>query len=1046
MIRTYATGSGHTTYGVLDGEDRELVLEAVAGTHGLGERFPGPDGAARMSEHLRSELRALPGLHHPNLPDHYDVGFGPDIGLAYVVRDRVDAPFLSEFLRDAEAPTIHDVFVQLARAIDQLHAVGLVHGQLRASSIRVADNDGRPRPKILDVGVAQLSRFAMIEPSDSTAGIPVPDHRIDVYGLADAMVEALVDRPRAVEDDTRSWQKQAAALEPRIGPVLAELLGRMLDANAAHRPASLRTVVLELVRRSPSTVGTGSDPIHERKQLAAMLLERLPFVDRGEHVAALVRIADALLLPDGRERLVRTSVVRGAPGLGKRTLASELRRELQPLGIPMWSVSGWSEHLGLAAFSPTVLQIASGLPSELIDDHAPLIAAARSRGGSPPDPSRLVEFFVAAARARPFVLHLGDFGRGSDPHRQVFEQLTRAVAHYDAPLMVLVTTTTHPRLGRVVDRLRKEGLAELRVLRPFEPGTSRTLLRGLFGDGAVVQPLTAKLEELAAGHPLGIRETLRLLLEEGVLAREGTEWILHASKLDAAGLHDALALHTKDRIDRIGVAAWEIVASLHLIADPILRDNLGKLVELRRDRFDRVLERLEGEGVVTVAAGTEGVEISLAHRAAHEAVRRRYETSLDETRADLAARIGELETQEPRLLFLQGRLLDEASSDLEHVDTVRALAVALCDSGQVSLGAGLLDRVIDRRRSRGGLAGAPELLRAILDLLELAPGALEETADESAHYHAGILLAQLLGNPRAEATLLLGLADRFVNTSGEDVGHTLRLTDRATRAAARAHDRILELRAMSRRAEMLMSVGRMEEAERDTETSMELLDTEGRNDDDAVQIIGIRIRCLTFAGRFDEALELHRRAQPLAAQVSIARRQSYLSGAALLGSSTDPERFIPELAQAVEDIRDAGSDRLLRTPLHNLGDLHVRAGHFQEAIDVFEEALALTTLLGAEYDTFLNRGYLGYAMARHGDVDTGARLVASARDGMYAMVGEHFGYHQLRVLAAEIEHLKGNTTEARATLEELAAELESSQWTGLASWARAALERIDATC
>lgn len=1041
---TYAQGPSGTTYGVVDGDGQELVLEAVAGTHGLGDRFPGPDGAARMSDHLRSELRALPNLHHTNLPDHHDVGFSPSLGLAYVVRDRVESPYLAEFFEAQPEPAaIQDVFLQLARVIDQLHAVGLVHGQIRASSIRVAEEEGRPCPKVLDVGVAQLTRFALIEPTDSTSGLPVPDHRIDVYGLADATVEALLGRKRGVDDDTISWQQQARELEPRIGPVLAGLLARMLEPDTTKRPPTLRAVVLELLRRSPTQSGTGTDAAEDRKQLAALLLERVPFVDGGGHLGDLLELADELLVADDRRTLMRTIVVHGAPGLGKRTLAAEFRRGLQMRGLPMWTVAGGGDNQGLTAFGPTVLQIASGLPEEDLAAHESLVQEARSRLPAATDPSRLVEFFIAAAKARPYVLHLSEFGRTPDASRQLLDQLTRAIVHYDAPMLTLVTATPSPRLTRVIDRLRQEDLAELRTLRPLEAFAIRKLLRGLFGDSPVVEPLVARLRELAAGHPLAIRETLRLLMEEGVLDREGTDWMLHGSKVDAAGLHDALAQHTAERIDRIGVAAWEVVASLHLVDEPISRSDLGGLVELRKDRFDRVLERLEGEGVIIVASDGEGSEIGLAHRAAHEAVESRYESSLDETRIDLAERITELGTDDPRMAYLCGRLLDEAATGLEHIDRVRLLALQLCERGQPALGAALLDRIIHRRRERGGLDGAPTILESILDLLRTAPGALEDPGEEMAHYHAGVLLAQLLASHRSEATLLLGLADRFVNTRGDDQDHVLRLLGRAARAASRAHDQTLELRILSRRAELLCGYGRIEEADRDSEAAMALLEIEGRSDSDAVKVMGVRIRTLTFAGRFDEARALHVEAKPVAARIPVVQRQSYLSGTATLGSSTDPTPFIEEHQQAVTELREIGSARALRTPLHNLGDLQLRAGHFALAVEAFEEALALGTLMGSEFDINLNRGYLGYAMARNGDVDTGGRLVAAARDGMYAEVGEHFGYHQMRVLDAEIQHMQGHTVLARQALEELIAELEASQWSGLASWARVALERIE---
>jgi tetratricopeptide (TPR) repeat protein len=526
--------------------------------------------------------------------------------------------------------------------------------------------------------------------------------------------------------------------------------------------------------------------------------------------------------------------------------------------------------------------------------------------------------------------------------------------------------------------------------------------------------------------------------------REGGEWVLRDSRPAAETLHDTLAERTEARIDAIGVAAWELAATLHLVGESVQQSALAELADLRRGRFDRILERLEAEGLITRMAAGGSTEVALAHRSVHEAVQRRYKASLDETRMDLAARIEELETDEPRLLFLRGKLLDEASSDLESVETLEQLYDRLCELGQARLGASLLDRVIRRRRAHGGLEGAGRLLKTILMLRQRAGGALEDSREERAHYEAGVLLAQLLGDHWAEALLCLGLADRFVGDTGEDVESELRWLERAATAVALVRDRRLELRIANRRAEILVTIGQIDEAKQQSAKAMEILDMDDRADVDVSDIIGVRIRCLTFAGELDEARRLHEIGKPLAARVPVVQRQGYLSGISLLASTTEPEDAIPELVTGIEELRQAGAARLLRTPVHNLGDLYVTSGRPAEAAECFREALGLAVLHGVDYDMELNRGFLGYALARLGEVDAGAALLREAKEKMYALVGEHFGSHQLRILSSEVAYLLGHTARARQELEEAAAEFSAEEQQSLARLARSALGRIEA--
>src|SRR5699024_8605531 len=104
---------------------------------------------------------------------------------------------------------------------------------------------------------------------------------------------------------------------------------------------------------------------------------------------------------------------------------------------------------------------------------------------------------------------------------------------------------------------------------------------------------------------------------------------------------------------------------------------------------------------------------------------------------------------------------------------------------------------------------------------------------------------------------------------------------------------------------------------------------------------------------------------------------AYLS---VLGN--EPERAVPETRTAIEELRAVNITRMLVSPLHNIGDLLLRGGHLEEAADAFREALRLAGLHGHAYHINLNAGFLGYTLARLGQVEEGAAMLSDARRGL----------------------------------------------------------------
>ncbi len=1096
-------------------EDRVVALKLIRRDSAAGARLGPPDSSHAQDSRLqgrrtvtrsfgsgsggsdnraaafKEEFRILTQLHHPNLATVHDFGRCADTDSFYFTQELVRGDELGGHLQGATREQIVEQFLQLARALDYIHALGLVHGDIKPSNVLVTrgEGDAAPQAKLIDFGLARMLR-------EPTASIPVPeneddesitvlgtpgfsapekirgqltDARSDVYSLA-ATIYAAIRGQRAFPGKSfrealrtqRDWRPEfAGALLQQAGPVVAELIGRMLEPDPTRRPQSARAIVLELLRREASQIRDRAHTEQDRREFARVLVEQLPFVDRAHYSELLLdKAADVLRASDPTDpasssssanrlkgRPVRTVLVKAPEGMGKQRLLAELRREVQ-LGDGVFvEGSCWTNDTSpVGAFASVIVQIATALGdrSKVVHGYSELVRSARRRTLSESAADQITEFLVAAARERPYVLHISNLSRGQEATRAAFEQLCRAVDHAEAPLLLCGTTEPHSKVSSLLHALSRDQVAEVWSLRPFSEKEMQVVLQGVLGDTPVLAELAGMLDKLTGGHPLSFRETLRVLIEESILVRDADSWALRGASTAAEELHKTLAQRSESRLDGLGVSGWEIASILYLLEAPIEEHQLAQLSDLRTERFTRTLDRLEGEGLITRSASSGSSIIQLAHESVREAVRGRYEDSLDETRLDLAARIEEFANPEPNFVYLRARLIDDASEGLESADALEQAVDRLLDAQQPQLAAQVLERLVGRLRRYGRTAALQRLLRAQMKLLHHAAGALDDPRREAAHYEAGILVAELLGDFGAQAQFWLGLVDRYAGMANLDMELTLERLEKATIAAKLACDRVLELRIANRRTEVLLGAGEVEKASRWSRLAMEIVDLEDASATDKCHVIGVRLRCLSLSGQIGEGRRLHDMGRPIAAQVPVLQRQGYLSGIAYLAVlGGDPERAIAEIEASVQEIRDANLPRLLLTPLHNLGDLRLRNEDFELAEEAFREALRLAVTYGHDYHVHLNRGFLGYVLARRGNPEDGAALLVEARAGMLSVQGEHVAQQQLRLLDAEVAHMLGDSARARRELEELLADFHATNELSLAHWAQEALARIE---
>jgi serine/threonine-protein kinase len=235
-----STGSGDVLLARQPGLGRRVLVRTLRreslSNPGLVERF-------------RREARMAARVSHPNVQQVFDLFAWR--GDHYLVLEHVEGESLRVWLDRLGAPPPQVgrwIALELARAVEALHAAGLVHADLRAESVRIG-RWGELKLGNLEwargaseVGIAAPPRSACTAPEIEAGS--APDARSDVFAMASAIAELLGGRG------------------------LARELGRARHPDPARRPdaAALRA----LLERDLGAIS----PAAARAQLAAWLLRR----------------------------------------------------------------------------------------------------------------------------------------------------------------------------------------------------------------------------------------------------------------------------------------------------------------------------------------------------------------------------------------------------------------------------------------------------------------------------------------------------------------------------------------------------------------------------------------------------------------------------------------------------------------------------------------------------------------------------------------------------------------------------------------------------
>jgi eukaryotic-like serine/threonine-protein kinase len=244
--------------------------EAQIGAGGMGEVWRARDTRwgrvvaikilhQRYSQRFKQEARAITALNHPNICQIYDTG--PD----YLVLEYVDGKPPKGPLSAQETLRLA---LQIASALEEAHARGILHRDLKPSNILVT---AKGTAKLLDFGLAKIARgpdddvtktlegtvvgTAAYMAPEQAQGKPL-DHRSDIFSFGAVLYE-MVSGERAFRGDSMVGVLSAVVRDDpqplACSPEIAHLVTRCLRKAPSERFQTMAEVraALEAISEKP---------------------------------------------------------------------------------------------------------------------------------------------------------------------------------------------------------------------------------------------------------------------------------------------------------------------------------------------------------------------------------------------------------------------------------------------------------------------------------------------------------------------------------------------------------------------------------------------------------------------------------------------------------------------------------------------------------------------------------------------------------------------------------------------------------------------------
>lgn len=274
--------AGHRIEGFVGQGGMGVVFRATDLTLGrmVALKVIAPEAAGNpvFRARFERECRVAAAIDHPHVVQIFHAG--QDDGLLYLTMRYIDGTDLRRLLRREgrlDPARAVSIVVQLAGALDEAHALGLIHRDVKPANVLLAQRPTHDHAYLTDFGITRragdehltrtgvaLGSVDYIAP-EQAHGADV-DARADTYSLACILFQMLTgsvvfDREGDLEKlwaHVHDSPPRLDALNPDLPPGLQGVLDRALAKDPADRHASAS----ELARAAADAVALGQPPAH----------------------------------------------------------------------------------------------------------------------------------------------------------------------------------------------------------------------------------------------------------------------------------------------------------------------------------------------------------------------------------------------------------------------------------------------------------------------------------------------------------------------------------------------------------------------------------------------------------------------------------------------------------------------------------------------------------------------------------------------------------------------------------------------------------------
>jgi class 3 adenylate cyclase len=512
-------------------------------------------------------------------------------------------------------------------------------------------------------------------------------------------------------------------------------------------------------------------------------------------------------------------------------------------------------------------------------------------------------------------------------------------------------------------------------LEQLDPAEMEALLAGLVP--GLPDELRDRVVEQADGIPLYAVETVRMLIDRGLLTRSGDGY-RPAGPIERLAVPETLQSLAAARLDSLDPAERRLLDDASVLGRTFTRTGLAAVSGLTEDEIEPLLQSLLRKEILT-------------------------------------RQLDVLSPERNKLSFLQDilrRVAYETLSVHERKERHLAAATHLAQEGDENIAAVLAAHYLDAYRLAGTDADAD-------DLRELALGALVRAGDQasslaaageaSRHFQRA---AALTGTP-IERAGLLERAGREAGKNGElDLAQTL--LEEAGGLLAEAGDRFAAARVAARRADFLRVADRVGEALALVRPAYDEL-VSGEQNADVALVAAQVARLAYFAGERELAFE----AVEVALDMGELLRLPEVLAEALTTKGTliyhRPHEARALLQEAIRIARSHDLAQALLRAQFNFSGLALEHDRIGDAQETLVEALAYARLRGDRTWEVAVAGQLGETLVLAGEWDEAWRLLDPLRPASL----HGFGASLRLTPTIDLLVARGYLAEARALLEEV---------------------------